>query len=322
MRKIGLIAAKLAISVGLLYLATSRINLELIEERLNRISVGWLFVALSAGILQIVIGAIRWRWLITLCGADITPGQAFRFNMITAFFNQVLPSTVGGDAARIVLAGRAGAGWRKATYSVLLDRFIGLLTLAMLVTAGLYWSFALIANPIGRLVLLVAGLGGMAGGATFLAIGSWTTLARWKATRHVAEMARLARRTFLSNDTGPPMLLLSVLIHLTTVTVAWAAARSIASQLGYLDAFLLTLPVTLIATIPISIAGWGVRESALMLAFSYAGLSAGDGLMVSVLMGLVMFAIGIAGGATWLASPNNLRMATAWNPRTPPAEQS
>ena len=92
--------------------------------------------------------------------------------MIAAFFNQVLPSTVGGDAARIVLAARAGNGWRKATYSVLLDRFVGVLALATIVTAGLYWSFGLISDPIGRLVLLAIGLGSLAAAGAFLALGS------------------------------------------------------------------------------------------------------------------------------------------------------
>ena len=75
------------------------------------------------------------------------------------------------------------------------------------------------------------------------------------------------------------------------------------SPLGYAEAFLLVLPVILLATIPVSIAGWGVRESALVLAFSYAGLPESDGLLVSVLLGGVMFVIGIAGGMTWLFSP-------------------
>ena len=45
-------------------------------------------------------------------------------------------------------------------------------------------------------------------------------------------------------------------------------------------------PVILISTIPISIAGWGVRESSMIVAFTYAGLAAGDGLIVSILVGL------------------------------------
>jgi hypothetical protein len=76
--------------------------------------------------------------------------------------------------------------------------------------------------------------------------------------------------------------------------------------LSYLDALLLVLPVMLIVTIPISIAGWGVRESALVLAFSYAGLPESDGLLVSVLMGGAMFAVGILGGLVWLVGSDKV----------------
>ena len=102
------------------------------------------------------------------------------------------------------------------------------------------------------------------------------------------------------------MLLLSLLIHLMTAAVAWSAARAVAAQLSYLDALLLVLPVMLIVTIPISIAGWGVRESALVLAFFYAGLPESDGLLVSVLMGGAMFAVGIIGGLVWLVGSDRV----------------
>ena len=61
-------------------------------------------------------------------------------------------------------------------------------------------------------------------------------------------------------------------------------------------------PVILIATVPISIAGWGLREGSMIAAFTVAGLAAGDGLIVSVLFGLTAFAIGTVGGIVWIAS--------------------
>ena len=79
------------------------------------------------------VSAIRWREVALACGAALAPRQALRFNLIASFFNQGLPSTVGGDAARIWLLARTGAGWWKATCSVLLDRFIGVLALTTLV---------------------------------------------------------------------------------------------------------------------------------------------------------------------------------------------
>ena len=74
------------------------------------------------------------------------------------------------------------------------------------------------------------------------------------------------------------------------------------ASVDFLQALFLVLPVILIATIPISIAGWGVRESAMVLAFSYAGLTASDGLIVSILFGFTTLAVGAIGGIVWIAS--------------------
>jgi uncharacterized membrane protein YbhN (UPF0104 family) len=61
-------------------------------------------------------------------------------------------------------------------------------------------------------------------------------------------------------------------------------------------------PVLLVATVPISIAGWGVRETSMVVAFGYAGLAPSDGLALSILYGLLSFAVGALGGAVWIAS--------------------
>jgi glycosyltransferase 2 family protein len=320
MRQWALFALKFAVSAALLYFATRRIQIDTIGERLNQLAPGWLILAIAIGLLQTGLGAIRWQRIASLCGAALPQSQAVRFSMIAAFFNQVLPSTVGGDAARIVLAARAGNGWRKATYSVLLDRFIGVLALAMIVTAGLYWSFGLISNPLGRLVLFAIGLGSLAAAGAFLALGSLPLLQRWRLTRRLAELTVLARNLLFSRASAPPALFLSLLIHLMTAALAWSAAHAVAAQLSYLDALLLVLPVMLIVTIPISIAGWGVRESALVLAFFYAGLPESDGLLISVLMGGAMFAVGVIGGLVWLVSSDSLRLSAAWQKPVPPPQ--
>ena len=66
--------------------------------------------------------------------------------MIGAFFNQTLPSSIGGDAVRLWLVNRTGAGWRAATYSILTDRAIGLIALALIIVASLPWSYGMIAD--------------------------------------------------------------------------------------------------------------------------------------------------------------------------------
>jgi hypothetical protein len=85
--------------------------------------------------------------------------------------------------------------------------------------------------------------------------------------------------------------------------------KAVSAPVGFAPVLFLMPPVLLIATIPISIAGWGVRESSMVVAFSYAGLAQSDGLTLSILFGAVSFALGIAGGAVWIASGLKVRFA-------------
>jgi uncharacterized membrane protein YbhN (UPF0104 family) len=313
MRKLVLIVVKLVVSVALLYFVFSRMNFASTVGRLDRIDLGWLAASTGIALLQAGLSAIRWQWVALACGAALAPAQALRFTLIGYFLNQLLPSTVGGDAARIWLFAQTGAGWLKATYSVLLDRFIGVLALTALVAAGLYWSLGLIKNPAGQITLVVIGIGGLSAGATFLTLGHWRVLDRWRLTQRLAEMAALARQILISRNTGPQIVILSLLIQAMTALIAWCLARAVAAQFEFMHAFLLVLPV-----IPISIAGWGVRESALVLAFSYAGLTEIDGLIVSVLLGGVMLAVGAVGGIAWLTSSEGLGNLAAWKSEQQP----
>ena len=115
--------------------------------------------------LQIFVGVLRWREISAECGAPLGTAQAMRYNVIGAFFNQTLPSSIGGDAVRLWLVARAGAGWRAATYSIFVDRAIGLIALAVIIVASLPWSYNLITDPQGRSALLLVDFAALAGGA-------------------------------------------------------------------------------------------------------------------------------------------------------------
>ena len=302
MRKYALIAAKAAVSIGLLYFALARTDFSAVSVRLSRLDVAWSLLAVTALGVQIVLISIRWRKIAESCEAELSLRRACHLNLIATFFNQVLPSTVGGDAVRLWLFARDGAGWSKAAYSVLLDRFVGVLALAFLVMVSLPWSFQLIQNPIGRALLLAIGCGSVAAGIAFVALGSrgWVWMQRFWPTRHLAELARTALSMFNSASTFVLLLSVSLATHVMTAAVAWSVARAVMVPFEFFHALLLVPPVALIATVPISIAGWGVRESALMLAFAYAGLSQSDGLVVSILFGAAYFVVGIVGGGVWL----------------------
>ena len=139
MRRALLLLAKAAISGLLLYISLRWVNLDALVERLNRLEPGWLLLAVVLMAVQLLLLSARWRQIATSCGTDMGFTQTLQINFIAAFFNQVLPSTVGGDGVRIWFAARGGAGWANATYSVLLDRIFGVFVLALVVAACLPW---------------------------------------------------------------------------------------------------------------------------------------------------------------------------------------
>jgi uncharacterized membrane protein YbhN (UPF0104 family) len=248
--------------------------------------------------------AVRWSEIAAVCGARLSLPGATQISFIASFFNQVLPSSVGGDAARIWLLARSDGSWANATYSVLIDRIVGVLVLALIVIACLPWSLELIQNPLARAVLLLIGAGSVGGAAVFLAMGvrHWPILDRFMPTRHLAAAARNAWRLCRSGQPVATVTVCSVAIHLLTVTSAWCCMKAVSAPVGFAPVLFLLPPVLLITTIPISIAGWGVRESSMVAAFSYAGLAQSDGLTLSILFGAVSFALGIIGGIVWIAS--------------------
>src|SRR5271169_1198056 len=164
MRRILFSAIKVLVSVALLYLALRKANFSDLASRIDVSSLGWIGLAIAVTFFQIFIGVLRWRIVGAECGAPLPTRQALRYNMIGAFFNQTLPSSIGGDAVRLWLVKRTGAGWRAATYSILTDRAIGLIALALIIVASLPWSYGMIANNHGRLALVVVDFAALAGG--------------------------------------------------------------------------------------------------------------------------------------------------------------
>jgi uncharacterized membrane protein YbhN (UPF0104 family) len=313
MRRILLSTIKILISAALLYLALRKVNLSNLASRLDIASLGWIGLAIAATFIQIFVGALRWCEVSAECGAPLATRQAARFNLIGTFFNQTLPSAIGGDAVRLWLAARSGAGWRAATYSIFVDRAIGLIALAVLIVASLPWSYNLIRDPDGRSALLLVDFAALASGVGFLVLGAlpWPWLKRWWGTHHLHACAVITNRVIFSRKRGPKVAVLSILVHVLAVVIAWCVVQSIAAPVAFGQVFQLIPPVMLITMLPISIAGWGVREATLGLAFGYAGLATSEGVNVSLLFGAVSFIVGAFGGLAWIFSAEKAAQGSA-----------
>jgi len=92
------------------------------------------------------------------------------------------------------------------------------------------------------------------------------------------------------------------------VVVVCADAMNIA--IDPFSAVILTLPMVLALAIPISVAGWGVREGTMVVALGQVGVLPADALALSVAFGLIYMLAGIPGGLLWLV-PRATRVPVA-----------
>ena len=318
MRQLVILAIRVVVSLALLYLALRGINFEAIASRFSQINPWWIGFAVLVTIFQVLLGALRWREISDLCRAPLSDLQAFRYNMIGSFFNQTLPSSIGGDAVRLWLVNRTGAGWRAASYSILTDRAVGLIALALIIVASLPWSYGMIGDPKGRLALVLVDFAALLGGLGFLLLGilKWPWLKSWWPTKHIHACSVVANEVIFGRRSGPKIAVLSLSIHVLAVVIAWCAVRAIAAPGSFEQLFMLTPPIMLITMLPISIAGWGVREATMMVAFGYAGLAQADGTVVSILFGAVYFIVGVLGGLVWIFSAEKQTGTIAAAPAT------
>ncbi len=106
------------------------------------------------------ISVARWGTLLGAHGVRPGFGHLYTSFMIGMFFNQLLPTTVGGDVARYHYT--AGGGRGAAFSAVIMDRVFGMVSLMLFAVAGLLYAARYAALPSelyeGVAVLLLLGL--------------------------------------------------------------------------------------------------------------------------------------------------------------------
>lgn len=300
MRRGLALVLKLAVSIGLLAWLASQVDLGDVRARLAAVGIP---AALGAAmVLAMLIPATAARWgVVQHAIAAPLPGPALlRLTLVGLFFNQVLPAPIGGDAMRAWGASRCGLPLAKAASGVLLERLWGLATL--LLFAAPVWPWLLPATtPRAALAIAstMAALSTLAGAIVVLRLAP-AALAR-RLPKPVLAVLDDARSTAWPPGRVIGILLWSLAGHVASMGAMATLAAAMGLPLGPL-AIVVVVPVALLAmTVPASIAGWGLREGALVAALAGFGIPAADALSLSVAFGLLLLLLALPGAVLWTA---------------------
>jgi hypothetical protein len=197
---------------------------------------------------------------------------------------------------------------REAVNSVLLERVMTLFGLFLLVTVLEPALLARLPHLHGAWIFPMLTLAGAAGIGALTVIDRLPSyVGRLRVVSSVAAIGPDARAVFLRPKVFTPVLLWSVIGHANLAFVVWVLGLGLNLHLSPLDCLVLVPPVILLTTLPISIAGWGVREGAMVYFLSLVGVPNSSALALSVLFGLINTLVSLPAAAIWLLSPERAR---------------
>ncbi|MBM3566692.1 MAG: flippase-like domain-containing protein [Alphaproteobacteria bacterium] len=273
-----------------------------IQGRLAGISPVWLIAGAAVFLLQFFIGGVRWKVVTDAIGARLRLREAVKLFYIGTFFGQVL--SVGGDAMRIYKAYRGGMTLPAAFNGVFLERAGTVLALLLLVAATQPVLIKHVPPEKAGVLLFTAGMTFAAGigGLVLLALAHRLpdSLDRFKAIRAIHAVAADTKRVFFAPGPLARLLVWGVLTHANLTLAVFVLSLGLGIDIDLVDCLALVPPVILITTLPISIGGWGVRETAMIYALGLIGVAENDAGALSILVGLVGLAVSLPGGLVWL----------------------
>jgi uncharacterized integral membrane protein len=228
--------------------------------------------------------------------------------LVATFFNNFLPSNIGGDVVRITDTAKAAGSKTLATTVVLIDRGLGLLGLALMAATGASLMQRMAVGPVGPGVLWAGfALGAIVAAPALLmpqVVGR--VLQPLRVFHQDWVDARIEKLTdTLTRFKETPAALAgcfagAVLVQGILVGFYVAIARSMNIPVGFAE-FAVIAPVSFIVQmIPISVNGFGVREATFSFYFSRLGLPLESALLVSFVGAALIMVFSLTGGVAYL----------------------
>ncbi|HEX4208838.1 MAG TPA: lysylphosphatidylglycerol synthase transmembrane domain-containing protein [Candidatus Binataceae bacterium] len=261
-----------------------------ILHAIARERLGFFSAAVVLYVASQAISACRWRWL---AGMNKLPGaypDYLRYYFVGVFTNLFVPGLVGGDAARALYLGRRSQRLKAAIASVVADRGIGLVTLFWFAAIAAFVFPAIVLPAPVRNTVLILGAGTLSGWLLAPLLTRWMPLLSAKMTAIVTPLLPYLERPL----EVLPAIVLSFVLQASLAICQYLIALGLGLAVP-LSAFLVCVPIAnVIASLPLTLNGLGLRETAYLVLLGGIGISHPD----AIAMGLLWFAATMTGGLT------------------------
>ena len=302
---------KACITGVLLWWVVSWIDVGQLRAVLSRLDAGAIASAAALVAVQALFIAWRWHRIVRRLGGELPPSKSLLWVLVGQFFNLALPTSVGGDALRIWSLHRHGTAPGVAFSSVAAERATGVVILGVMVSL----SLALLPSGVtdGIFLTLVSAGPLLLVALALLAFADSLPLAWFPGflTVPVVQLARALRLLVATPPSLLELLALSVAASTAGIAAAYVVGRSLDIDLPFAAYVAFVGGAVLLASLPISVGGWGVREAGMVALFATSGVAPEGALAVSLVFGILPAVVALPGVMAWWLQRSRLPGA-AW----------
>ena len=309
MRRTALLVAKVAVSVALLAYLLWDTNLQALHQRVRTGDTLLFALAVLGYGAMLAISTWRWHLLLRTQGYPASLRRLSETYLVAMFFNNFLPSNIGGDIVRVRDSSRLTGSTTASVAVVAIDRILGF---------GALYALALVAYGLGgpalrglagaRLIIVLVGMVFAVVAYVFFRPG---TARRLLAASHLASIPWIQERFetvqgavhVYREELASVFLAFGASVGLQTLMVLYyfVVAHALRIPLSLSACFLMVPLCTLIQTIPISFNGWGIRESVFAVYFLQLGLPRESALAFSLVGAGLIVLLSLSGAVIWAA---------------------
>ena len=310
-RGYAMLALKVSVSLALLVLLFSRVDVARLWASARRASVWWLATAVALQAIVTLTSSWRWHVLLEAQQVHVPRRRLLGSFLIALFFSNFLPSNIGGDVIRIADTAKEAGSKTLATTVVLMDRGLGLLALVLVAALGDSYAGAVhpLSVPIRPMWLWAGFLAGaaLALGAVFAPRGFGRALQPLTVFHREWISERIQKLTDgLARFGERPGALATCFAGAVFVQAAMVIFYFIVAYALHLDLALADLSVIVpvsfvVQMLPVSVSGFGVREATFSFYFSRIGHPIEAAILMSLVAQALIMLVSLLGAAEYVS---------------------
>ncbi len=302
---------KFLVSALFVTILVKTISFQEVVKLFSSLNVYYLVLLLLLSYVMILESCLKWQILLKAKGIRVPLPSLVRLYILGYFFNNFLPSMVGGDSARGLLLGRRLKRVTDVFLSIFMERFTGFLALILFTATAVIVNHPLVRVGNLRSIVIVLLAGALILVVLVFSRKSFGILMglvpeKFEKLRDKLDTLHVSLLEF-SHHKGDfaCVLFLSLLFHFLTGVNLYYACLALNYEVGFLEMIVVTPFIVLLSLVPITINGIGLWEGSFVLFFSLLGIPSSLALSAALLLRLKTLLVSALGGLFYLQESRN-----------------